>query len=94
MLLSKLKNIFKVLFLIISYRRVSEALIFGSWMLGQALAYAPNINSAVISAGRIIELFNRVPKIEINAPNPYNSADVSSYFYAFQLTELKLFLED
>lgn len=61
------------------YPRVSEALIFGSWMLGQALAYAPNVNSAVISAGRIIELFNRVPKIQISTPNPYNSADVSGF---------------
>ncbi|KAL5289501.1 pgp-2.2 family protein [Megaselia abdita] len=55
--------------------KVSEALIFGSWMLGQALAYAPNVNSAVISAGRIMELFNRLPKMENCAHNPFNSAD-------------------
>ena len=43
------------------YFRVCEALIFGSWMLGQALAYAPNVNAAVISASRIIKLLERKP---------------------------------
>lgn len=42
---------------------VSEALIFGSWMLGQALAFAPNFNTAKISAGRIFRLLDRVPEI-------------------------------
>ncbi|XP_011868087.1 PREDICTED: multidrug resistance protein homolog 49 isoform X2 [Vollenhovia emeryi] len=43
--------------------KVSEALIFGSWMLGQALAFAPNFNTAKISAGKIFKLFDRVPEI-------------------------------
>jgi len=43
--------------------KVSEALIFGSWMLGQALAFAPNFNTAKISAGRIFKLFDRIPEI-------------------------------
>ncbi|XP_076760464.1 multi drug resistance 49 isoform X2 [Xylocopa sonorina] len=43
--------------------KVSEALIFGSWMLGQALAFAPNFNTAKISAGRIFQLLDRVPEI-------------------------------
>ncbi|XP_072756399.1 multidrug resistance protein homolog 49 isoform X2 [Anoplolepis gracilipes] len=43
--------------------KVSEALIFGSWMLGQALAWAPNFNMAKISAGRIFRLFDRMPEI-------------------------------
>ncbi|XP_012529625.2 multidrug resistance protein homolog 49 isoform X2 [Monomorium pharaonis] len=43
--------------------KVSEALIFGSWMLGQALAFAPNFNTAKISAGRIFKLLDRVPEI-------------------------------
>lgn len=43
--------------------KVSEALIFGSWMLGQALAWAPNFNTAKISAGRIFRLLDRVPEI-------------------------------
>ena len=60
--------------------RVGEALIFGSWMLGQALAYAPNVNAAVISAGRILRLLDRVPKY--NNPKsqalPYDEPFVSS----------------
>ncbi|XP_014474963.1 PREDICTED: multidrug resistance protein homolog 49 isoform X2 [Dinoponera quadriceps] len=43
--------------------KVSEALIFGSWMLGQALAFAPNFNMAKISAGRIFRLLDRMPQI-------------------------------
>nr|XP_003701514.1 PREDICTED: multidrug resistance protein homolog 49 isoform X1 [Megachile rotundata]XP_012136737.1 PREDICTED: multidrug resistance protein homolog 49 isoform X1 [Megachile rotundata]XP_012136738.1 PREDICTED: multidrug resistance protein homolog 49 isoform X1 [Megachile rotundata]XP_012136739.1 PREDICTED: multidrug resistance protein homolog 49 isoform X1 [Megachile rotundata] len=43
--------------------KVSEALIFGSWMLGQALAFAPNFNTAKISAGRIFKLLDRVPEL-------------------------------
>lgn len=43
--------------------KVSEALIFGSWMLGQALAFAPNFNTAKISAGRIFRLLDRMPQI-------------------------------
>ncbi|CAO1320937.1 unnamed protein product [Diamesa hyperborea] len=48
--------------------KVGEALIFGSWMLGQALAYAPNINVALVSAARIIKLLDRKPKM--NNPDP------------------------
>ncbi|XP_012063835.1 PREDICTED: multidrug resistance protein homolog 49-like [Atta cephalotes] len=43
--------------------KISEALIFGSWMLGQALAFAPNFNTAKISAGKIFKLLDRVPEI-------------------------------
>ncbi|XP_055537427.1 multidrug resistance protein homolog 49 [Wyeomyia smithii] len=43
--------------------KVSEALIFGAWMLGQALAYAPNVNSAMLSAGRLMKLLDRTPKM-------------------------------
>ncbi|XP_001986851.2 multidrug resistance protein homolog 49 [Drosophila grimshawi] len=57
--------------------KVAEALIFGSWMLGQALAYAPNVNDAIISAGRLMKLFEQVPK-QSNPPlNPYNTAEKS-----------------
>lgn len=48
--------------LILSSRSVCEALIYGSWVLGQALAYAPNMNSAMISAGRLFQILDRVPK--------------------------------
>ena len=53
--------------------KVSEALIFGSWMLGQALAFAPNFNTAKISAGRIFRLLDRVP--EIMTPPEYEEKD-------------------
>ncbi|XP_032292618.1 multidrug resistance protein homolog 49 [Drosophila virilis] len=57
--------------------KVAEALIFGSWMLGQALAYAPNVHDAIISAGRLMKLFEQTPK-QSNPPlNPYNTADKS-----------------
>lgn len=53
--------------------KVSEALIFGSWMLGQALAYAPNVNSAIISAGRLMKVLDRQPKIHNPSPPlPYS----------------------
>jgi ATP-binding cassette subfamily B (MDR/TAP) protein 1 len=38
-------------------------LIFGSWVLGQALAYAPNISVAIISAAKIFSLLDRIPNI-------------------------------
>ena len=53
-------NIFKC---VIISNSVSEALIFGSWMIGQALAFAPNVNSAKISAKRIFLELDRIPKI-------------------------------
>ncbi|KAK7871055.1 hypothetical protein R5R35_007257 [Gryllus longicercus] len=43
--------------------KVSEALIFGSWMLGQSLAFAPNFSSAKLSAGRLFSLLDRVPRV-------------------------------
>lgn len=59
--------------------KVGEALIFGSWMLGQALAYAPNINVALVSAARIIKLLDRRPKM--NNPDPDSSFDLHVSFY-------------
>ncbi|KAH8277612.1 hypothetical protein KR018_002116 [Drosophila ironensis] len=57
--------------------KVAEALIFGSWMLGQALAYAPNVNDAILSAGRLMELFKRT-SVQANPPqSPYNTVEKS-----------------
>ncbi|XP_039953591.1 multidrug resistance protein homolog 49 isoform X1 [Bactrocera tryoni] len=53
--------------------KVSEGLIFGSWMLGQALSYAPNVSAAVLSAGRLLKLFQRTPAIYSPADKPYNT---------------------
>lgn len=43
--------------------RVSECLIFGSWMLGQALAYAPNMSLAVLSGKHVLQILDRTPRI-------------------------------
>ncbi|GLH05847.1 Probable multidrug resistance-associated protein lethal(2)03659 [Gryllus bimaculatus] len=48
--------------------KVSEALIFGSWMLGQSLAFAPNFSSAKLSAGRLFSLLDRVPRVVGSKP--------------------------
>ncbi|XP_037948001.1 multidrug resistance protein homolog 49-like isoform X1 [Teleopsis dalmanni] len=53
--------------------KVSEALIFGSWMLGHAFAYAPNVSAAILSAGRLLKLFNRAPAIQSVQDDPYNT---------------------
>ncbi|CAG5040900.1 unnamed protein product [Parnassius apollo] len=44
--------------------KVSEALIFGAWMMGQALAFAPNFGAAMQAAGRVMTLLARRPRVE------------------------------
>lgn len=46
-------------------------------MLGQALAYAPNVNAAVVSASRIMKLLKRVPVQSNPQPIPGKDYDVS-----------------
>jgi hypothetical protein len=43
--------------------RVGEALIFGTMMVGQSMAFAPNYNKAKVSGARILRLLDRVPSI-------------------------------
>ncbi|XP_026331957.1 multidrug resistance protein homolog 49-like isoform X2 [Hyposmocoma kahamanoa] len=43
--------------------KVSEALIFGAWMMGQAMAFAPNFSAAVSAAGRVLALLERKPLV-------------------------------
>lgn len=50
--------------------RVSEALVWGAMMLGQALAYAPDFNQAKVSASKIMKLLDRHPKIYISSSDP------------------------
>ncbi|XP_016941168.4 multidrug resistance protein homolog 49 isoform X1 [Drosophila suzukii] len=57
--------------------KVAEALIFGSWMLGQALAYAPNVNDAILSAGRLMDLFQRTSTQPNPPQSPYNTVEKS-----------------
>ncbi|KAL0273201.1 UNVERIFIED_CONTAM: hypothetical protein PYX00_005933 [Menopon gallinae] len=42
--------------------KVSEALLYGAWVLGQSLAFAPNFTKAKISAARIFQLLDRTTK--------------------------------
>lgn len=48
---------------LIVFNRVAESLILGTMMVGQATAFAPNYNKAVIAAARIFKLLDRVPLI-------------------------------
>ncbi|CAG7827122.1 unnamed protein product [Allacma fusca] len=47
--------------------KVAESLIFGTMMVGQTLAFAPNYHKAKISGSRIMRLLDRRPAIE-NSP--------------------------
>ena len=44
--------------------RVAEALILGTIMVGQAQAFAPNYNKAVLAAARVFRLLDRRPLID------------------------------
>ncbi|CAG0893493.1 unnamed protein product [Darwinula stevensoni] len=44
--------------------KVAEGLILGTMMVGQAMAFAPNYNQALISSARIFQLLDRVPDID------------------------------
>ena len=44
--------------------RVAEALILGTMMVGQATAFAPNYNKAVLAAARVFRLLDRKPLID------------------------------
>lgn len=50
-------------------------------ILGQALAYAPNLNTAISSGARILKLVDRKPKMKNPAPFPGISYDVSNLNY-------------
>ncbi|CAK1554106.1 unnamed protein product [Leptosia nina] len=43
---------------------VNEALMYGAYMLGQSLVYAPSFNSARACGGRIVSIINREPKVQ------------------------------
>nr|CAG4640700.1 EOG090X02PU [Eulimnadia texana] len=44
--------------------KVSESLIFGTAMVGQAVAFAPNYNKAKVAANKIFQLLERKPLID------------------------------
>ena len=49
--------------------KVSESLLFGTQMIGQAVAFAPNYNKAKVAANRIFALLRRVPLIDASSPD-------------------------
>jgi hypothetical protein len=53
--------------------RVTEALIYGTMMLGQALAFAPDFSQAKVSASKIMKLLERQPKIYTSSSDPMPS---------------------
>ncbi|XP_037946900.1 multidrug resistance protein homolog 49-like [Teleopsis dalmanni] len=55
--------------------KVSEALLFGSWMLGYALAYSPNVSAGILSAESILQLFRRSPAIQIVEKQTINATE-------------------
>ncbi|CAG9799211.1 unnamed protein product [Chironomus riparius] len=69
--------------------KVGEALIFGSWMIGQALSYMPNVNEAIISASRIKTLLERVPKVKNLSTLPKKSSTKSQNFISFKKVDFR-----
>lgn len=59
--------------------RISEALLFGAWILGQTLAFAPNYNAAKMAAGRLFYLMDRKPRI--SSPDENANEFVSIFVY-------------
>lgn len=59
------------------FSRVSEALLFGTWVLSQALAYSPNINSALDSSARILRLIDS--DVVASRENNNNEKSVSNW---------------
>lgn len=49
--------------LIITYSSVNEAVMYGAYMLGQSLVYAPSFNSAKACGAKILAIINRQPKV-------------------------------
>ena len=42
---------------------MSEALLYGAWMLGQGTAFFPNYSTAKIAAGKMLHIIDRKPRI-------------------------------
>ncbi|MPC74368.1 Multidrug resistance 65 [Portunus trituberculatus] len=47
--------------------KVAEALILGTMMVGQAVAFAPNYSKARVAASQIFHLLDRNPQIDSSA---------------------------
>jgi ATP-binding cassette, subfamily B (MDR/TAP), member 1 len=54
--------------------------VFGAWMMGQALAFAPNFGAAISAAGRVMTQLARKPKVESTASPAVPENFVSTRF--------------
>lgn len=50
-------------------------------MLAQALSYAPNVNVAVLSAGRLLRLMDRVPQYKTPDKTEQREIQVQTFLY-------------
>lgn len=50
-------------------------------MLSQALSYAPNVNVAVLSAGRLLRLMDRVPQYSNPEKTVQRETEVMTNFF-------------
>ncbi|XP_017777587.1 PREDICTED: multidrug resistance protein 1B-like isoform X2 [Nicrophorus vespilloides] len=46
--------------------KVCESMIAGAWAVGNALAFAPNLQKGVVSSGKLIRMLRRIPAIRDN----------------------------
>lgn len=51
---------------VLPYNRVAEALILGSFIVGQSVALAPDYEKGLVAAARITKILNRKPAIDSN----------------------------
>ena len=64
--------------------RVSEALLYGAWMLGQGLAFVPNYSIAKMAAGRMFRIMDRKPRID--SPQMKGSCAWVNYIFSSHYT--------
>ena len=46
--------------------RVAEALILGSMIAGQSVAFAPDYQKGILAASRVFHILNKRPNIDVN----------------------------
>ena len=59
--------------------RVATAIIMASMTVGQASAFAPNYNKAIIGSARIFKLLDRVPLIDASGQTGADIVSTSSH---------------
>ena len=72
--------------------RVAEALILGTIMVGQATAFAPNYNKAVLAAARVFRLLDRRPLIDSQGQSGVRLVSSQRFLMTLQTQKNPLFL--